>query len=151
MKVRPLADPDIFITAKGIYLGRDEGHTTYYKVTASQLHKGSILLGLDGVETMSGAGELVGNHVFVETKTLEDLPDGEYYWFQIIGLDVVTEDGRLLGKVAEILPTGSNDVYIVRDGSKEYLIPAIAEVVRNIDVSGGMMVISPMKGLLGEE
>jgi len=151
LKVRPLADPDIFITAKGVYLGRDEGHPAYYKVTASQYHNGSILLGLDGVETMSGAEELVGSNVFAETKALEDLPDGEYYWFQIIGIDVVTEDGRLLGKVKEILPTGSNDVYIVRDESKEYLIPAIEEVVKDIDVSGGRMVISPMKGLLGEE
>ncbi|MEK7851238.1 MAG: ribosome maturation factor RimM [Deltaproteobacteria bacterium] len=151
LKIWPLADPDIFITAKGVFLGRDELHSVYYKVTASQLHKGSILLGLDGVETVNKAEELIGSHVFAETKTLEELPDGEYYWFQIIGLDVVTEDGRLLGKVKEILPTGSNDVYVVRDGSKEYLIPAIEEVVKDIDVSGGKIVISPMKGLLGEE
>ncbi len=151
LKVRPLADPDILITAKGVFLGSDELHSVYYKVTASQLHKGSILLGLEGVETMSRAEELVGSDVFAETKALEGLPDGEYYWFQIIGLDVVTEEGRLLGKVEEILPTKSNDVYVVRDGSREYLIPAIAEVVKDIDVSGGRIVISPMKGLLGEE
>lgn len=151
LKVRPLADPDVFSAAIGVYLEKGKEPAAYYKLLSSQLHKGAVLLGLEGVDTMSRAEGLVGSRVFTEMSTLEKLPDGEYYWFQIIGLDVLTEEGRLLGKVAEILQTGSNDVYVVRDGSKEYLIPAIGQVVKLIDVSLGRMVISPMKGLLGEE
>lgn len=151
LKVRPLADLDVFYTAKGVYLEKGKEPTVYYKVLSSQLHKGAVLLALEGVETMSRAKELVGSRLFAEMSALEKLPEGEYYWFQIIGLDVLTEEGRLLGKVAEILPTGSNDVYVVRDRSKEYLIPAIDQVVKFIDVSAGKIVISPMKGLLGEE
>ena len=151
LKVRPLADPDVFSAANGVYLEKGKEPAAYYKVLSSQLHKGAVLLGIEGIDTMSRAEGLVGSQVFAEISTLEKLPEGEYYWFQIIGLDVLTEEGRLLGKVAEILPTGSNDVYVVRDGSKEYLIPAIEQVVKVIDVLLGRMVISPMKGLLGEE
>lgn len=151
LKVRLLSDPAILTAAKGIYLESEEGHPAFFKVTASRYHKDSVLLALDGVATMSRAEELVGSRVFADTETLEDLPDGEYYWFQIIGLDAVTEDGRLLGKVEEIFPTGSNDVYVVRDSNNEYLIPAIEEIVKEIDITGGRMVISPIRGLLGEE
>lgn len=151
LKVRPLADLDIFESLKGVFLGKGEETAVYYEVISSQIHKGAVLLALDGIETMTRAEELVGNRIFAETDMLEELPEGEYYWLQIIGLDVFTEDGRRLGKVEEIFPTGSNDVYVVREGAKEYLIPAIAEVVKDVDVAGGRMIISPMKGLLGEE
>jgi len=151
LKVRLLADIDLFSIEKGVYLEKGKGPAACYKVLSSQLHKGAVLLGLEGIDTMSMAEGLVGSRVYTEMSTLEELPEGEYYWFQIIGLDVLTEDGCLLGKVTEILPTGSNDVYVVRDGSKEYLIPAIEQVIKDIDVSLGRIVITPMKGLLGEE
>ncbi|MDO8446945.1 MAG: ribosome maturation factor RimM [Deltaproteobacteria bacterium] len=151
LKVRPLADLDIFASLKGVYLGKGEETSVYYKVVSSQVHKRAVLLALDGIETMTMAEELIGNRIFAEPGMLEELPEGEYYWSQIIGLDVFTEDGQRLGRVEEIFPTGSNDVYVVREGTKEYLIPAIAEVVKDINVAGGRMIISPMKGLLGEE
>lgn len=151
LKVRLLADIDLFSTEKGVYLEKGKGPAVCYKVLSFQLHKGAVLLGLEGIETMSMAEGLVGSRVYTETSTLDELPEGEYYWFQIIGLDVLTEDGRFLGKVVEIFPTGSNDVYVVRDGSKEYLVPAIEQVIRDIDISLGRIVITPMKGLLGEE
>lgn len=151
VKVRPLADPDILIEAKGVYLGINEVHPAYYKVTASQLHKGAALLALDGIDTMNKAEGLVGSRIFADRDALEDLPEGEYYWDQIIGLDAITDDGRMLGKVKEIFPAGSSDVYVIRDGPREYLIPAIEEFVKEIDVAGGRIVISPIKGLLGDE
>lgn len=151
LKIRPLADADLFLQAEGVYLGTGKKSPVYYKVLSAQLHKNAVLLALEGVESMSEAEKLVGSQVFADLESLDELPEGEFYWYQIIGLDVLTDDGRLLGKVAEILPTGSNDVYIVRDGAKEYLIPAIEQVVKSIDVSVGRMVITPIKGLLGDE
>lgn len=151
LKVRPFADLDIFEKINGVYLGKGEETSKYYRVVSSQIHKGAAILSLDGIETMTGAEELIGSRLFIEKDSLEKLPEGEYYWFQIIGLDAYTEDGRRLGKIEEIFPTGSNDVYVVREGSKEYLIPAIEEVVKDIDVPAGRMIISPMKGLLEEE
>ncbi|HOO41898.1 MAG TPA: ribosome maturation factor RimM, partial [Syntrophales bacterium] len=69
------------------------------------------------------------------------------YWRDIIGLDVVTETGQPLGKVQEIFPTGSNDVYVCRNGDKEILLPAIADVIRKVDLREKRMVVRLLEGL----
>lgn len=150
LKVRPFADPEFFASLKDAYLGKDEG-VKPYRVVSLQSHKGAILLGLDGIETIALAEEFVGHDLFAEKDALEKLPAGEYYRFQIIDLEAYTKDGLYLGKVKEILSTGSNDVYVIREGAKEYLVPAIEEVVKEINIAERRMIISPIKGLLGEE
>jgi 16S rRNA processing protein RimM len=87
---------------------------------------------------------LVGQSVFVPSKRL---PDGEYYWKDVIGLDIVTEDGRRLGYVKTILPTGSNDVYVCNGDEGEILIPALDDVIRKIDIGKGLMVVRLPEGL----
>ena len=75
-------------------------------------------------------------------------PDGSYYHFQVIDMDVVSEDGEPMGKVAEILTTGSNDVYVVRDpSSKDVLVPAIADVVLSVDPDQNRMIVRLPDGL----
>ena len=76
------------------------------------------------------------------------LPEGSYYQFEIKGLDVYLEGGRFLGKVTDILRTGANDVYVVGQGEKEYLIPALRSVVKEINLSEKRMTLHPMEGLL---
>ena len=76
------------------------------------------------------------------------MPDGEYYWCDLLGLRVVTVEGVELGTVAEIIDTGSNDVYVVRSAEREYLIPALADVVVAIDLATRTMTVSPPEGLL---
>lgn len=73
-----------------------------------------------------------------------------YFVHELIGLRVVTEDGRELGRVAEVIHTGANDVYVAAGDGGEVLIPAIGEVVERIDVSAGLMVITPLPGMLDE-
>lgn len=151
IRVKPFADPDTLLDADILYLGKGDSDPAPREVTSSQLHQGAVLIGLEGVKTMTEAEKLIGNQIYADRETLPELPDGEYYWFEVLGLEVYTEDGLLLGKIKEILPTGSNDVYVVRKDGKEYLIPAIEDVVREIDLSGGRVIIHPIKGLLGEE
>jgi 16S rRNA processing protein RimM len=76
------------------------------------------------------------------------LEDGEFFYSQIVGLSVVTTEGMTLGMVEDILVTGSNDVYVVKDGKREYLIPAIADVVKKIDLEEKTILIEVMEGLL---
>lgn len=151
VRVKPFADPETFLDADILYLGKGDSDPVPRKVISSQLHQGAVLIGLEGVKTMTEAEKLVGNQIYADREALPELPEGEYYWFEVLGLEVYTEDGLLLGKIKEILPTGSNDVYVVRKDGKEYLIPAIEDVVREIDLSGGRVIIHPIKGLLGEE
>lgn len=151
VRVKPFADPETFMDADILYLGKGDSDPAPRRVISSQLHQGAVLLGLEGVKTMTEAERLIGNHVYADRESLPELPEGEYYWFEVLGLEVFTEEGLLLGKIKEILPTGSNDVYVVRKEGKEYLIPAIEDVVREIDLPDGKMVIHPIKGLLGAE
>ncbi len=84
----------------------------------------------------------------VKEINLPALPDNKFYHHQIIGLFVVTPEGEKIGQIAEIIETGSNDVYVVKGPVKEYLIPAIKDVISSIDLSSGTVTITPMKGLL---
>lgn len=85
--------------------------------------------------------------LYVKTETIL-LEEGEFFYDQIIGLSVITTDGLLVGKVEDILDTGSNDVYIVKHEGKEYLIPAIKKVVKKIDIANKQIIIQVMEGLL---
>jgi 16S rRNA processing protein RimM len=78
---------------------------------------------------------------------MEKLPEGEYYWHDIIGLDVYSEEGTYIGIVESVFPTGSNDVYVCRGEKREILLPAIADVIRKIDVNQGVMTVKLLEGL----
>lgn len=108
----------------------------------------SEVVKLAGVDTRNAAEELRGLLLEVTEADLMPLQPGEYYEHQIIGLQVLTKEGTALGEVTEVLHTGSNDVYIVRGEKREYLIPAIADVVRDIDLDQGKITIEVIPGLL---
>ncbi len=83
----------------------------------------------------------------VPETEVPNLPEGEYFHYQIVGLNVVTEEGEDLGSISEILETGSNDVYVTSTGSGELLIPALSHVIREIRLRDGVMVVSLPDGL----
>ncbi len=93
------------------------------------------------------AERLAGREVFVESDRLPELPEGEYYQFQLIGLSVETRDGKALGTLSAVLETGSNDVYVVEGGGREVLVPAIEEVVYEVDLLNGKIIVDLPEGL----
>jgi 16S rRNA processing protein RimM len=99
------------------------------------------------IEDMNQAEELAGKDLLVDKDRLPRLPEGEYYHFQLIGLSVVTKEGRLLGSVSAVLETGGNDVYVVESGGKELLIPAIEDVVCEVDLENGKLIVDLPEGL----
>jgi 16S rRNA processing protein RimM len=107
----------------------------------------SFFLEIEGVENLQSAKALIGCQVLIPADKLEKLPEGEYYWRDMIGLKVVTEDGRILGVIDAIFPTGSNDVYVCSGGDREILLPGTADVIRKIDIGRGMMVVRLLEGL----
>jgi 16S rRNA processing protein RimM len=117
-------------------------------IVAWRLSPKRILVRLEGCYTRAHAEALRDYEVFIPRQSLPPLPEGEYYWFDIEGLAVYASDGRLLGTIAEIIYTGSNDVYVVRDGTHEILIPALRDVIQSIDLSRGAMHLFPVPGLL---
>lgn len=134
--------------APRLYLraGRGQGQQAF-KVREVRPHKGFLLVQLQGVATIEDAERLRGAEVFVEKAGLTKA-DGEFFWYEIIDLRVFSATQEYLGKVTDIIRTGSNDVYVVREGDREILIPAVEEVVKEIDLKGGKMIVSPLGGLL---
>ncbi len=131
---------------KSITLALPNGETSEHAVTGSRPHSGKAveLMSLSGCQNREEAQALTGSLLVVREEDSPPLPGGEYYEWQLIGLQVYTTDGRDLGKLVEVLRTGANDVYV----TDEALVPAISEVIREIDLDGGKMVIEPIPGLL---
>lgn len=130
-----------------VHVGRDEAHAVPHRLRAIEPLKRAFILKLEGVEQVEQAESFLGCSVWIPADRLEALPDGEYYWWQLMGLQVRTEEGRLLGVIEEILPTGSNDVYVCRGGEREILLPAIADVIREIDTEKGFVTVRLLEGL----
>ena len=127
---------------------RQEGKpVATFSITSASPHKRVILLALEGITSIDAAEALIGSELCIDKTTLPELETGSYYWHQIIGMKVVTLDDRHLGRVDAIWPTGSNDVYIVRQGEKEILIPAIESVVIDIDLAQKMIRVDLPEGL----
>jgi 16S rRNA processing protein RimM len=126
-------------------VGDARGAATVRRVAA---HGRALVLALDGVTDRDGAAALTGLRVLVAAADLPAPGEGEFYQHEVEGFAVVTTDGRGIGTIAASFATGLNDVWVVRDGARERLIPIIADVVREIDRPGRRVVIHPMPGLL---
>jgi 16S rRNA processing protein RimM len=117
-------------------------------VSAAPHARGQLLLALEGVADRTAAEGLVRARVLVAATALPALAPDEFYYHEIEGFRVETDDGRALGEVVETFATGANDVWVVRGGGREYLIPVIADVVRSIDREARRIVIELLPGLL---
>jgi len=149
LKVR--ADAGAATTDPGVIaaLGEVELGGRRYRVLESSRQKGQILLGLEGVQTRDQAEALIGQELKGEVNRFPPLPEGEYYWFQVLGLPVLNAaNGARLGYLQEIIPTPAHDVYVVRQGEKELLLPAVEEVITEINLKEGWIKVLPPPGLL---
>jgi 16S rRNA processing protein RimM len=137
-------DPEVFEAVGQVWIG-GRG----YRVLEAGRHKNQVLLWLEGVDTRTRAEELAGLQVLGDRRRFPKLPPGEYYWFQVLGLPVVNQtDGALLGYLDHIMPTPGHDVYVVRQGEREILLPAVEDVIVEINLEEGVIKASPPEGLL---
>ena len=102
---------------------------------------------LEGLTSIDEAEECRGADILIKKEGLAR-EEGEYFWFELLGLDVYLDTGEYLGSICQIMSTGSNDIYVVRKGVSEILVPAIYEIVERIDLENRRMIISDMEGLL---
>jgi 16S rRNA processing protein RimM len=135
-------------SAKTALLRGKDGTLREYDVKSVSAHAGGFILGLDGFSDINQVLPLTGSELCLERSQLPVPEDDEYYWRDLIGLAVHTDQGVEIGTLVDIFETGSSDIYVVRGSSKEYLIPAIADVIAHIDISGKKMIITPLDGLL---
>lgn len=117
------------------------------RIALWQIYKNSVFIEFEGVEEIEAAEALIGSHVFISEDYLERLPEDEYYWQDIIGMTVMTEGNEILGRITSIFPTGSNDVYVCTGEKGELLIPAIDDVIVEIDMAGRKIIIRLLEGM----
>jgi len=132
-----------------ILLKNPEGLEKIYEIKWVKPHGRGFLLSLKGISCREEAKALIGSELFIKKEKLPELEDGTYYWFDIIGLAVYTIEDKYLGRVESIIPTGSNDVYVVKDkaGNSEVLIPALESVVKKIDFKLKIIQVDLPEGL----
>jgi 16S rRNA processing protein RimM len=136
------------LTARSVILQTPQGAQETLAVSRARLNGKRLLLSFSGISDINQVQHLVGRELFFRREQLPPPDEGEYYWHDLIGLQVVTDGGQALGRLTGIMETGSNDVYVVAGEGREYLIPALADVVVKIDLAAGIMTVSPLEGLL---
>ena len=142
-----LESPEVLHDLSGLFVGRSVSEAVLFPLVAVQAGKDFFILQLGGIEDKDAAARLRGSSVWMPSEKMQKLPEGEYYWREIIGLQVLTEEDQILGRIEAVFPTGGNDVYVCRGGGREILLPAIGDVVRKIDADRGVMVVRLLKGL----
>ena len=148
VKIKPFTD-DInrFDKLKKIYIS-NKNSKKEYQIQEIKYHKNMVLMKLEGVDTPEQANLLRQSYLLVDRADEEPLEDGVYYIVDLLGLEVYTDDNKLLGKVDDIFNTGSNDIYVVKDElGKQILLPGIPEVLKNVDLEKGIITVHLIPGL----
>jgi len=146
VKVEILTDfPERFRLLRTVYLGQGRQP---YTLERARRHGHQMVLKFKECRSRLAAEALRDQLVQIPVEEAMPLEEGEYYEHQIIGLDVVTREGEKLGRVTEVLFTGANEVYVVHGRGREILLPAIEDVILEIDLTGGRMVVALLEGLL---
>lgn len=150
VRIEPWCDSPEFLCAfKKLYL--DDNGQTFIEVK-SRPHKNITLAKIKGVDTIEQAEKFRGKVVYINREDIT-LDEGVNFVQDLIGLEVKdAENGTVYGKITDVLRTGANDVYEITDSNnKKYLAPVIDEVVEEINVDGGFVLIHPMKGIFDDE
>lgn len=130
-----------------LLLREPNGREREVRALKTQLSGKLVLLWLEDVHDRDQAEALTGSLLFVPKDVLPEPEEGEYYWYQLIDLDVLDAGGRVLGKLTDIFETGSNDVYVIKNDTKELLLPALPHVILNVDIEAGRMTVEIPEGL----
>ena len=149
VKVVPFTD-DInrFDDLEKVYV-KTKKESKLYKVENARYHKNMVLLKFEGINNPEDAESLKNSFLEVDREDAIPLEEGTYFIVDLIGLDVYTDDGKLLGKVEDIYNTGANDIYVVKDElGKQLLLPAISDVIKEINLEEKKIVAHLLKGLV---
>jgi 16S rRNA processing protein RimM len=148
LKVNPFNPESAALqSAREVFIER-EGARWAHQLQAARPHNRQVLIKFYGIDHIEAAKAYIGAKLCVTEESLPALKPGEYYHFQAIGLEVWDTQGKRLGIVSRTWIVGGREIYVVTGEAKEYLIPAVKEIVEKIDFESGKMIIDPPDGLL---
>ncbi|NIQ94406.1 MAG: 16S rRNA processing protein RimM [Desulfuromonadales bacterium] len=152
LKVRPLTEEsESLLFAREIFLGREGRDAEEYVPVRATRHKGHVLLRLKGLEQISKVEGLVGSQVFMRLSDLPELPEDEFYWFQMEGARVVDRRCGDIGEVVEVFTTAAHDILEVQGPYGEVLIPVVDEMIVEIDFDERRLQVDLPDGLVAKQ
>ena len=148
VQVYPYSGPESIAGLREIHLRLKSSSLITCKVLRSRI-KGpkAVIMSLDGITDRDKAEELRETEILVPRRSFTK-SEGEYFWYELEGLEVVTQDGRSLGVIRQIIETGANDVIVVQGPAGEVLLPVIEEVIKQVDIKRKICTVEPLPGLL---
>ena len=144
-------DINRFPPYREVLIEEDTGRLRAFEILEVTPQPPRLILRLKGIERREEIEPLIGKEIFIKKGALPALEEGEYYWFEILGMVVETTEGKRIGKVKEIFPTGAHDIYVVEGRRGEIFLPATEEVILSIDRERGVMKVIRMEGLWEEK
>ncbi|MHB1391998.1 MAG: ribosome maturation factor RimM [Clostridia bacterium] len=149
VKVYPLTnDISRFKKLTEVYIEEENNQLVKYKIEDLKFLSTTIAMKLKGIDTEEAANKLRNFYIKVDRKSAVKLPKDSYFICDLIDLEVYDEKGVLLGIIRDVIQTGSNDVYVVQTSGKDILIPALKEVVKEIDIKNKKIVVELPEGLI---
>lgn len=149
VKIKPFTD-DIkrFDKLEKVYIKNNKGKKEY-EIQEIKYHKNMVLIKFEGIDNPEDAENLRESYVLIDREKEQPLEEGTYYIVDLIGLEVYTDEGNLLGNLEDIFNTGSNDIYVVKDElGKQILLPAISDVIKQIDIDNKKIIVHLIQGLM---
>jgi 16S rRNA processing protein RimM len=124
---------DSFVGGRKIYLNQGQEMKALL-ISEIKIQAHSLILHFQGLENRQQAEAISGYSLYLDAKDLQDLPEGEYYWYQLIGSRVYNDQGRFLGLLKEIFSTPAHDIWVIRDDKMELMLPAVQDFVISVDL-----------------
>lgn len=150
LKVQPLTDdPQRFETMEFVHLQQGSGYQAV-AVVSLRLHEGFAYIKLQGINDRDAAEAVRGQYLWVDRANAVKLPEGRYYIADILGSLLVDETGKSYGRVKDVIQTGANDVYVIEQGAREWMLPALKNIILQYVLDEGHILIDPSQ-LLEED
>jgi 16S rRNA processing protein RimM len=146
-----MESPDFFKSGETIQLVDKKGNPSIFKINWARSHGKVVLISFKGIEDRARAQELTNAELRLKRSLLPKLETGTYYWFDLIGMQVINDNNEFLGQIDSVIQTGSNDVYVVKniEEEKEYeiLVPAVESVITSVDIEKKILRVALPEGL----
>jgi 16S rRNA processing protein RimM len=148
LRIKAYAESEAsFLDAGIVILKTASGESHNFSVSSVNPHKNIFLMDVEEIDSVDKAEAYRGADIFIKKEALSREED-DYFWYELLGLKVYLDTGECVGRISRIIPTGGTDIYVIKKGEKEAYIPAVHEVIKEIDLENGKMTISPMEGML---
>ena len=149
VKVLPYSgETENFKFFRSIYIPLEKNKPQEYVILGKKFQKNQIIVKMQNVDSIEDAELLRGKEIFIDKAELPSTEEDEYYWFELIGLKVYSQDNGLVGKVDSIIDSTAQPILVIKNNSKEYMVPLIDNFVKKIDLDNSKIVIEPIEGLI---